>query len=161
PRMLELAGRMANGVLISAATSPEFVRWSLDQVARGEIQGGRSVEKAALVFCSVDADARIARDRLRRAIAYILRGQHHARNLQLAGTKLDQAELTRAFAEENWQRVDALMTDNILRRHTASGTPDEVKLALDRYRSAGLDEIVTYGVREAKQMSDVLAVMRS
>jgi 5,10-methylenetetrahydromethanopterin reductase len=161
PRMLELAGRMADGVLISAATSPEFVRWSLDQVACGEIQSGRSVEKAALVFCSVDADARMARDRLRHAMAYILRGPHHARNLQLAGTKLDQAALTRAFAEENWQRVDALVTDNVLRRHTASGTPDEVKSALDRYRSAGLDEIVTYGVREAKQMSDVLDAMRS
>jgi 5,10-methylenetetrahydromethanopterin reductase len=159
PRMLELAGRLADGVVISAATSPEFVRWSLDQVRRGETHSGRTVEKAALVFCSVDADAGIARDRLRRAVAYILRGQHHARNLELAGTKLDQTALTRAFAEEDWNRVDALMTDDVLHRHTASGTPEEVISAFHRYRSVGLDEVVTYGVRDTKQIMDLLAVI--
>ena len=34
PKMLELAGTSADGVLISAATSPEFIRWSLDHVRR-------------------------------------------------------------------------------------------------------------------------------
>ncbi len=160
PRMLELAGRQADGVLISAATSPEFVRWSLDQVARGENDRGRSVQKAALVFCSVDGNARIARDRLRRTVAYILRGQHHAHNLELAGTTLDQTALTQAFADADWEQVDTLMTDDVLRCHTASGTPEEVMSMFNRYRSVGLDEIVTYGVRNRKQMIDVFAAIR-
>lgn len=161
PRMLELAGQQADGVLISAATSPEFVRWSLDHVRRGENRSGRSVQKAALVFCSVEENERIARDRLRRMLAYILRGQHHARNLELAGTTLDQSALARAFAQEDWEQVVALVTDDVLRRHTASGTPDQMKSALAAYRQAGLDEIVAYGVRDRRQMTDVLAVMRS
>jgi 5,10-methylenetetrahydromethanopterin reductase len=160
PRMLELAGRAADGVLISAATSPEFIRWSLHQVRRGEKASGRSVLKAVLVFCSVDENERTARDRLRRMLAYILRGQHHARNLALAGTNLDQTALGHAFANEDWERIDALVTDDVLRRHTASGTPQEVGTALAAYRKVGLDEIVTYGVRDSKQMADVLAIMR-
>ena len=106
PRMLELAGEKADGVVISAGTSPAFIRWSLDHVRRGEERAGRSIKKAALVFCSVDRDERTANDRLRRRLAYILRGQHHARNLELAGTKLDQAALARAFAQGGlgWRR---------------------------------------------------------
>ena len=100
------------------------------------------------------------RDRLRRTIAYILRGQHHARNLELAGTKLDQDALARAFSQENWSEVESLVTDDVLRRHTASGAPGQFAQALAAYRQAGLDEIVTYGVRDAQQMTDVLAAMR-
>jgi 5,10-methylenetetrahydromethanopterin reductase len=56
--------------------------------------------------------------------------------------------------------VDALVTDDVLRRHTASGTPHEVKAMLTSYRDAGLDEIVIYGVRDSKHMADVLAITR-
>ena len=35
PKMLEMAGTEADAVLISAGTSVEFVRWSLEHVARG------------------------------------------------------------------------------------------------------------------------------
>jgi 5,10-methylenetetrahydromethanopterin reductase len=159
-RMLELAGRIADGVLLSAATSPEFVRWSLDQAAHGERAGGRTINKAALVFCSVDENERIARDRLRRKLAFILRGQHHARNLELAGTRLDQAALACAFAREDWSTIDTLVTDDVVRRHTASGTPEQVTTALSSYRSTGLDEIVAYGISGRKQMADVLAMMK-
>jgi 5,10-methylenetetrahydromethanopterin reductase len=160
PQVLELAGGQADGVLISAATSPEFIRWSLDHVRRGEKRSGRIVQKAALVVCSVDDNERIARDRLRRMLAYILRGPHHARNLDLAGTRLDQPALARAFAQEDWDQVEALVTDDVLRRHTASGTPDQVTVALTAYRQMGLDEIVIYGVRDSTQMANVLTVVR-
>jgi 5,10-methylenetetrahydromethanopterin reductase len=160
PKMLELAGAQADGVLISAATSPEFIRWSLDHVRCGEARESRAVRKAALVFCSVDESERTARDRLRRMLAYILRGQHHARNLELAGTTLDQPALADAFAREDWDRVEALVTEEVLSRHTASGTADQVKTSLAAYRDVGLDEIVAYGVRDSAQMADVLAVMR-
>lgn len=160
PQTLELAGAEADGVLISAATSPQFIEWSLEHVRRGEERSGRQVQKAALVFCSVDAEERAARNRLRRTIAYILRGPHHARNLALAGSRLDQVALARAFAQENWSEVDSLVTDDVVWRHAASGTPDQFTAALERYRQVGLDEIIAYGVRDSKQMDDVLAVMR-
>ena len=161
PLMLELAGEKADGVLISAATSPAFIRWTLEAVARGEERAKRRIAKAALVFSSVHAEERIARDRLRRLLAFILRGQHHAQNLQLAGTELDQTTLATAYAEEDWTTVDRMMTDDVLSRHTASGTPDQVRAALAAYGAVGLDEIVTYGIRDRQEMADVLAVVRS
>src|SRR5262249_19576653 len=93
PQMLEMAGGEADGVVISAATSPAFIGWSLEHVRRGERRGGRQIKKAALVLCSVDEAEETANNRLRRPLAYILRGQHHAKNIELAGTTLDQIAL--------------------------------------------------------------------
>lgn len=160
PQMLELAGELADGVVISAGTSPAFIRWSLEHVRRGEERSGRTIAKAGLVFCSVDRDGSIARARLRRQLAYLLRGQHHARNLELAGTKLDQQELARAFAEERWEGVDEMISDDVLRAHTVSGTPEQAREALLAYQRAGLDEIVVYGVKDRDQLTNMLSLMR-
>jgi len=159
PQMLELAGEMADGVVISAGTSPAFIRWCLEIVHRGEARSGRTIKKAALVICSVDPEARRAHDRVRRRLGYVLRGAHHARNLELGGTQLDQAALAAAFTEENWQRVDELMTDDVVVRHCASGAPEGARAILEAYRDAGLDEIVAYGMDDRRQVQDVLAMI--
>ncbi|MGA8615623.1 MAG: LLM class flavin-dependent oxidoreductase [Xanthobacteraceae bacterium] len=159
PRMLELAGEKADGVVISAGTSPAFVGWCLESVRRGEQRAGRTIKKAALVVCSLDTLASRAHDRVRRRLAYVLRGAHHARNLELAGTRLDQTALAAAFADENWTRVDELMTDDVVVRHCASGTTDQARAMLKTYRDAGLDEIVAYGMHEGGQVHDVLAMV--
>jgi 5,10-methylenetetrahydromethanopterin reductase len=161
PQMLELAGEKADGVVISAGTSPAFIAWCLESVRRGEERAGRAIKKAALVVCSVDPDAHRAHDAVRRQLAYVLRGAHHARNLQLAGSRLDQAALDEAFVQEDWPRVDALMTDDVVMRHGASGTPEEARARLEAYREAGLDGIVAYGMRERRQVADVLAMFGS
>jgi 5,10-methylenetetrahydromethanopterin reductase len=160
PQMLELAGEVADGVVISAGASPEFIGWCLDIVRVGEQRGRRRIRKAALVVCSVDADAGRAHERVRRRLAYVLRGAHHARNLQLAGTRLDQAALAEAFAQENWPRVDQLVADDVVMRHCASGTPDQARAMLEACRTAGLDEIVAYGVNDRRQVEGILAMMR-
>jgi 5,10-methylenetetrahydromethanopterin reductase len=158
PRMLELAGAAADGVLISGGTAPAFVRWSLDHVRRGEVVSGRTVRKASLVYASVDDDARAAHDRLRRRLAFVLRGAHHARNLALAGSALDQSALAEAFARDDWARVDALVSDDVMRRHTASCTPAELRESFARYREiGGLDEIVIAGVADSTMLRRVLA----
>jgi 5,10-methylenetetrahydromethanopterin reductase len=160
PQMLELAGEKADGVVISAGTSPAFIGWCLNIVRRGEERGGRRIRKAALVVCSVDKEARRAHERVRRSLAYVLRGAHHARNLQIAGTQLDRTALAEAFAQENWERVDELITDDVVVRHCASGTADEARMRLEAYRGAGLDEIVAYCMGECSQIENVLAIMR-
>lgn len=160
PQMLELAGEKADGVVISAGTSPAFIVWCLQSVRRGEERSGRNIKKAALVICSVDAKTRRAHQAVRQKLAYVLRGAHHAHNLQLAGTHLDQSALAEAFAREDWPRVEALMTDDVVTRHCASGTVEEARISLEAYRHAGIDEIVAYGMHERQQVQDVLAIIR-
>jgi 5,10-methylenetetrahydromethanopterin reductase len=155
PGMLKLAGAEADGVLISAGASVEHVRWSLDQVAHGA--GGRAVRRVGLVYAAVADTPGLAHDRLRRTLAITLRGAHHARNLALAGNRLDQEGLRAAVAAENWTAAAALVGDRILETHAASGTPEEVAARLRAYRRAGLDEIVIAGVAEPDQLERIIA----
>jgi 5,10-methylenetetrahydromethanopterin reductase len=156
PKMLELAGAEADGVLISAAASPAFIKWALRHVAVGEAKGGRRVHKAALVYSSVADDGRGARDQLRHSLAFVLRGGHHKRNLDMAGTQMDQAALARAFADENWATVEKLVDDTVFDNHSASGTPEQVRRAFSAYQSAGLDEIVLAGVTTGTDLPRLL-----
>jgi len=160
PQMLELAGAAADGVLISAATSPAFIRWTLELVRKGEQTSGRRIRKAALVYVSADDDEIVARNRLRRLLGFILRGQHHARNLEMAGTALDQASLVAAYAREDWETVNRLVNDDVVMRHSASGTPSQVRAALASYESVGIDEIVASGFGDSAQLKKVLETLK-
>jgi 5,10-methylenetetrahydromethanopterin reductase len=160
PQMLELAGAAADGVLISAGTSPAFIRWTLDLVRKGEESTGRSIKKTALVYVSADDDETVARNRLRRVLGFILRGQHHARNLEMADTALDQASLVAAYAREDWDAVNILVNDDVVMRHSASGTPSQVRAAFASYESVGIDEIVASGVGDSAHLQKVLETLK-
>ena len=153
PKMLELAGAQADGVVISAATSPAFIAWALSHVAAGEAKTGRRIHKAALVSTGLGQDAR---RRLRRGMGFILRGGHHARNLELARTRLDQSALATAYAAEDWPTVEHLIDEHVLDNHTASGTIDQITAALDRYAAVGLDEVVLAGVTDPADMAKII-----
>lgn len=154
PQMLELAGAVADGVLISAGTSVEFVKWTLEQVRRGA--KGRRVRAHGLVYGAIDADERCAHDRLRRILAILLRGPHHAPNLAEAGSVLDQAALNEAVLAEDWSRAEALITDDIVRRHAASGSAEQVKARFAEYHAAGLDDVIIAGARDAQQVAQII-----
>jgi 5,10-methylenetetrahydromethanopterin reductase len=156
PRTLELAGAAADGVLLSTASSVEFVGWALDHVERGA--KGRTLTRAGLVYVSpADRDAD-ALGRFRRQLAITLRSGHHARNVSLAGGALDHEGLRRAVLREDWPGAEAFITDDIVRRHSASGTVAEVRERLAAYAGAGLDEIVLAGMYDAAETSRALAV---
>lgn len=159
PGMLELAGAEADGVLISAGASVPFVEQTLDHVRRGA--KGRKVRTHGLVYSSIGENEREANDRLRRVLAILLRGPHHKPNLDAAGSVLDQAALNSAVLANDWDGAQALITDDIVRRHAASGTSAQLRERFDMYQKAGLDEIVIAGVRDASQVSGILHIKGS
>ena len=155
-RMLKLAGRESDGVLISAATSPPFVKACLAEAA-GANPGFR---KVGIVYTKLGATEKEGIDPIRRPIGFVLRGAHHAENIRLSGAALDQAALATAYAAENWPEVDRLVSDDVVRRHAACGTPDQVRAKLDEYRAIGLDEVVIGGMDDARSIAAALAAVR-
>jgi alkanesulfonate monooxygenase SsuD/methylene tetrahydromethanopterin reductase-like flavin-dependent oxidoreductase (luciferase family) len=131
------------------------VRWSLSRVA--EAAQGRQVRRIGLVFASVDADEGRAYERLKRLLAFVLRGAHHRANLEMAGTELDQGALYDAVAKGDWNRATALVNDEVVARHSVSGTPAQVRARLSDYRRAGLDEVVIAGMRGQAMLAETLA----
>jgi 5,10-methylenetetrahydromethanopterin reductase len=148
PNMLKLAGRQSDGVLISAATSPPFVKACLAQAAPAD---GRKFLRAGIVYTRLGAP-----DPARRLLGFVLRGAHHAENVRLGGTTLDQAALGAAYAAENWAEVDRLVTDDVVRRHAACGTAAEVRARLAEYRAIGLDQVVIGGMDTAETIASAL-----
>jgi 5,10-methylenetetrahydromethanopterin reductase len=155
---LALAGEVADGVVLSAATSIPFVRWTLEHVGRGA--NGRRLHRAGLVYAAVADRAADAYDRFRGQLAITLRGEHHAANLRMAGASLDQDAVRRAVNAEDLKTAEALVSDDVVRRHTASGTPAQVREQLAAYEAAGLDEVVLAGLYDPAETTRTLqAVM--
>jgi 5,10-methylenetetrahydromethanopterin reductase len=162
PQMLELAGAEADGVLISAATSPGFIRWCLENLDRGGARRrlpGRC-RRIALVYTRIDDQERAALDGIRRTMGFILRGPHHAKNVELAGIELDQAALWTAYANEDWATVERLVTDDVIRSHAAAGTPAQVADRYADYRKLGLDEVVVGGIDDRHGIVRALQTVR-
>lgn len=157
PQMLELAGAAADGVLITAGSSVEFVRWSVDHVRRGA--GARRVKVHGLVYGAIDDEASRAYGQLRQTLSILLRGPHHARNLELAGSVLDQAQLTRAVADGDHATVAALISDDIVSRHTLAGTLSDIESRVQAYQQAGLDEAILAGAQDVQQVSRIFAAV--
>jgi 5,10-methylenetetrahydromethanopterin reductase len=153
PAMLKLAGRDSDGVLISAATSAPFVKACLDHAAPAS---GKTFLRAGIVYTRVGPT-----ESIRRPIGFVLRGAHHAENIRLGGASLDQAALAAAYAAENWSEVDRLVSDDVVRRHAACGTPAEVKAKLEEYRSIGLDEVIIGGMEDASSIAQSLQAATS
>lgn len=155
-RMLKLAGRVTDGVLISAATSPPFVKACLGEAA----SANPAFRKVGIVYTKLGATEKEGIDPIRRPIGFVLRGAHHAENIRLSGAGLDQAALATAYAAENWSEVDRLVSDDVVRRHAACGTPDQVRARLEEYRAIGLDEVVIGGMDDAPSIAAALAAVR-
>jgi 5,10-methylenetetrahydromethanopterin reductase len=64
--------------------------------------------------------------------------------------------LNKAVIGEDWASAEALITDDIVKRHAASGRPEQVRRRFAAYRAAGLDEIVMSGARDGKQLNEIM-----
>lgn len=157
-RTLELAGAFADGVVLSVASSVPFVRWALERVGRGAKD--RPLARAGLVYASVAEHETDALGRFRRQLAITLRGGHHEQNVALAGGRLDHEALRRAVSERDLVRAEGFIDDNIVRRHTASGTAAHVRERVAAYHTAGLDEVVLAGMYDPAETTRALTAAR-
>ena len=57
---------------------------------------------------------------------------------------------------ENWASAEAMITDDIVRHHAASGRPEQVRNRFAAYQAAGLDEIIVSGARDGSQLTDII-----
>ena len=103
--MLRLSGRETDGVLISAATSPPFVR---GLPRSGGRRCGRAADPKArgIVYTKIGTSEKEGIDPIRRPIGFVLRGAHHAEH-PIVGASLDQTVLAAAYAAENGPRSTA------------------------------------------------------
>lgn len=142
-RMMELAGEIADGVVLNYLVSPAYDTTAMEHLAAGAARAGRSVDEVdrpQLVVCSLDEDRDAALDRARELVTQYLGQQPHI--MQASGVDqglLDDIAkvLTWPATEEEIRRAMKLVPDEVVQMITASGTPDECRAKVREYVAAG------------------------
>jgi len=142
PRMLSLAGEIADGVLLSAGCAPGYISHCVREVKKGAERGGKSLKEtdmAGFITTSVSEDAREALDASKMFLAYIFRNPHHAENIRMGGGKVDQESLAEAVGKRDWERATKLISDEVVFAHSISGTPSDCRSRLREFIEAGVN----------------------
>jgi len=126
PRMLELAGEVADGVLLWMQ-SPTFIRECvIPHVRRGRERAGLGMEGFEIqagLYAGLTACPDKGRDYVRRLVATYSRIPPYRRMLEASG-----------FAQE---LADRRISDATIDELAGFGTEDDVRRAVQRYRDAG------------------------
>ncbi len=142
-KMMELAGEIADGVLLNYLVGPAYDVEAMEHLAIGAARGGRTIEdvdRPQLIVCSLDADRSTALDRARELVAQYLGQQPHIMKASgVAQELLDEIGrvLTWPATPEQIERAMELVPDDVVQLITASGTAEECRAKVQEYVDAG------------------------
>ena len=149
PKMMELTGEIADGVLINGILPPAYTRSSLEHMAAGAARAGRSLDQVAklqLVNISMDADAEKARfDAKRLVTQYLGQQPHFAKALAYPEDRLTEIKSVMGGWPPRPGGIEAameLVEDALVDDLIAHGTPEACLESARRWLDEGLDELV-------------------
>jgi 5,10-methylenetetrahydromethanopterin reductase len=146
-RILELAGRIADGVMIATYATVPGVRHALQLVEQGAAAVGRSARALALtirVDTCVDASSKAAREAVKPMLAALLMGSYpdtgYIRHAGLA-VPPELEEVMRAKNEARAFASGHLVPDEFVDAFAWAGTPDEVARQVAAVVALGIPEV--------------------
>ncbi|HBO34218.1 MAG TPA: LLM class flavin-dependent oxidoreductase [Anaerolineaceae bacterium] len=151
-KMIEMTGRIADGIVMNYCVPVEYNDYALEQLDKGLKESGRKMEdfdRPQLVVCSVDEDHDKAIDTTRELLTQYLAQQPHI--AQASGVSKEvvasiQAILGWPATHEQIQAAKHLVPEDLIHRITASGTPDEARAKVQEYIDHGCTCPILYGV---------------
>jgi 5,10-methylenetetrahydromethanopterin reductase len=155
PRMLQLAGEIGDGVLLSAGCAPAYIAQCVEEVKKGAERAGALAARdvAGFVTASVSENRREAIEANKMFLAYIFRNPHHAENITLGGGRVDQEALAAAVAKRDWEAAKKLISDEVVQNHSLAGSAEECREQLDSFINGGLNMpvLLPMGTQEARK----------
>ncbi len=142
PKMLELCGEVADGVILTRGTLASAAR-ARAHVAAGAARAGRdagAVEISSLLPTSVAADRGEAFAAARPGLAFYA-GFFPRYNRLIAenGFAQEAAAIARAWAAGDRAGAERAVTDDMIAATGVAGRPAECRERLEAYRASGLD----------------------
>jgi 5,10-methylenetetrahydromethanopterin reductase len=163
-KMMELAGEIADGVVLNYMVSPEYNAKAMGLLAAGAARAGRpvaDVDRPQLVVCSVDTDREAALDRSRELLTQYLGQQPHI--MKASGVDPGLIEeigkiLTWPASPEDIRKAMRLVPDEAVQMISASGTPEECQAKVAEYIASGATCPILYPLGDdVKLMIDTFA----
>ncbi len=142
-KMMELAGEIADGVVLNYCVPPEYNDPAIEHLRIGAQRGGRNfteIDRPQLVVCSVHSDKAAALDGARALLTqYLAQQPHIAKASGVSGDVVKQIQSILGWPATKEQIGDAMkfVPDELVLRITASGTPEEVKAKVREYVAHG------------------------
>lgn len=146
PRILELAGRVGDGVIVLVGTDPRFIKSALGTIAEGAAQSGRTLEDLHLVLwapTAIDQDGVAARDLVRSHVARVVMRPLAA---ELGPEQNEAVERIRAaYDYYEHMQVEAahsqMVPDSLVDSFALAGTPEECAARVREIKALGIDQI--------------------
>ena len=152
PKMMSLAGEIADGVVMNYCVEPKYNIEALELLDEGAKKAGKRVEdldRPQLIVCSVDHDHDVAIDNTRELLTQYLAQQPHIAKASGVSDKVVadiQSILGWPATHEQIQQAKHLVPADVIQRITASGTPAEAKAKVKEYMENGCTSPILYSV---------------
>jgi len=151
-KMMELAGEIADGVVMNYCVPPAYNDPAMEQLEAGAAKAGRtleSIDRPQLVVASVDNDRAKALDTSRELLTQYLAQQPHI--AKASGVSQDVVDKIQAIlgwpaTHEQIQQAKHLVPDDLVERITASGTPEDARRKVQEYIDHGCTCPILYPV---------------
>jgi 5,10-methylenetetrahydromethanopterin reductase len=146
PKMLELAGEVADGVLFLPGTLPEAVKFAMSHIEIGARKVGRSMKDIDAAWCaigSVDHDRKRALDASRYLGAWLTTAVPGYAKLVGVSSEFTQ-RVRDAYAGGHFteaQAAAALISDDLLQKIALAGTPEEVRARVKSVVELGVNHV--------------------
>ncbi len=165
PKMMEMTGEIADGVVLNYCVSPDYNDQALELLERGARKAGRSldeIDRPQLIVCSVDHDENKARYAAKWLLTqYLAQQPHIAKASNTPQEIVDQVQSILGWpcTKEQVEKAMQFVPDEIVDKISASGTPEQVKKKVQEYIDHGCTCPILYPMADdVKLMIDTFAV---
>ncbi|HEX2141709.1 MAG TPA: LLM class flavin-dependent oxidoreductase [Candidatus Limnocylindria bacterium] len=164
PRIVQLAGEVADGLLINVV-SPEYIaNVAADRFFSSARASGRNAEQlelTALVTCAVDDDPAAALVRARRMVVHRLRHSLKMLDTQPAQRHDEIRHLHALMQAGERDRAAEEVSEDLARSIVVAGGPQDVAAGLQRYLAAGCSRVIAVSYPRARpDVARLIAALR-
>lgn len=144
PRIMELAGEIADTAVVGALLSENGVNYALEHIKIGAVRAGRDwrdVGRMLWITCFVTDDRAMWVERYRSSAAHILAGAPVEVFDALKLSQRFMEELKTVYAEKGSEGAAHLVSDELVLELAAIGSPEEVAETLQRAADLGINQV--------------------
>lgn len=187
PKVAQLAGRVADGVILFGAVSPSILKWMIGNVHKGAEEAGRNPDDIYILsmtaFYLTDSDEQIETRAVREAVGPMVASSSNIFALSCqndpsvlpadlrydlmafagvyrepdAPVETRHLKLYSGYLQHLKDEHEALMTKKIIQATTLTGTKAEVIGMIEAMRDAGVHQVAIQPILETRSVVDQVA----
>ena len=187
PKVAQLAGKVADGVILFGAVHPDLIKWMVSNVRQGAEAAGRDPDKIYVLsmtaFYMTDSDDQIETRAVREAVGPMVASSSNIFALScrqdpsaMPGSLRDELmgfadvyrepnapietrhlKMYEGYLQHLKDEHEALMTKKIIQATTLTGTKTEVLGMIEAMRDAGVHQVAIQPIRPTREVVDQIA----